>query len=734
MSRSAIAAFALVLAASVAVPSAAPAQVRNWPSESQPGPLAAKPVTFPAFEVRTLDNGLRVVVVEHHEQPAVSVRMLVGAGSAQDVAPKLGVANMVASLLDQGTATRSAQQIADTMDTIGGSVVVGAGTDLTFAYVTVLKDGVDECLQVLSDLVRAPAFAPAELERQREQLRSALRVSYGDPDYLATLVFKRLVYGFHPYGMPATGTPASIDRITRADLVEFHRRYFVPNNCILAVIGDIPAGDAFAAVERAFGSWERRDVTPTAFPEPPAPTRRVVVVDVPDAVQTEIRAGQLGVRRTSDDYVAMDLAVRVLGGEGANRLQQVLRVQRGLTYGASADLESYKAAGDIVAETDTRSEATGDAVRAVADEFARLHRDPPGARELDGAKAYLRGSFPLGIETPDAIATKILTALFYGLPLKQLDTVRERVNAITAADIERVSQGYLKPDRLAIVLVGNASAFASGLPRLGLGKPEVIALAELDVTTADLRRPPAPPSRQSAVALTPPLPVVSAPEWARAKEIVLRAAAAAGGLDALRAVRTIRATAKTVIPTPDGPMNVDTRTSIEYPGRLRVDVTSPRGEIVQVYKDGHAWIKDPTGAHDAPDAMKTEFAQGIRRDWIALMLAAADDRITGRPLANDTGLGGRPLQVVELWGDGLPPVRVAFDSASAELKWLSYQGSGPGGRVTITESFDDFRFVAGVEMPYVAVVRRDSVLVLERTLVEIQVNEAFPPKFFDKIQ
>ena len=256
--RTARAAIAAAILVATAPPAAA--QVGNWPSEPVPKPLAAKPVAFPPYEVRTLPNGLRVVVVEHHEQPSVSLRMLIGAGTAQDLAPKLGVANMVASLLDQGTATRSAQQIADAVDTIGGNVTIGAGTDVTFAYITVLGDSVAPGLDLLSDIVRSPAFAQEELDRQRDQLRSALRVNYQDPGYLASTVFDRLVYGFHPYGYPAAGTPASIERITRTDLVEFHERYFAPGNCILAVVGDIAAADAFAAVERAFGGWAAREV------------------------------------------------------------------------------------------------------------------------------------------------------------------------------------------------------------------------------------------------------------------------------------------------------------------------------------------------------------------------------------------------------------------------------------------------------------------------------------------
>jgi zinc protease len=724
----------VVVAASLAVP-AASAQVKNWPSESAPRALSARPVKFPPYEIRTLPNGLQVVVVEQHEQPSISVRMLVGAGSAQDVAPRHGVANMVASLLDQGTTTRTAQQIADAVDTIGGEVMAGAGTEVTFAYVTVLKDSFAQSLDLLSDIVRAPAFAPEELERQRDQLRSALKVSYQDPDYLASVVFGRLVYGFHPYGYPGTGTPASIERITRADLVAFHQQYFGPNNCILAVVGDMVPADAFAAVEKTFGPWERREVPTVMMLQPPPPTRRIVVIDVPDAVQTEIRAGHLGVKRNTDDFVAVDMAVRILGGEGANRLQRVLRMQRGLTYGASADLEAYRVTGAIAAETDTRSEATGEALRVMVDEFFRLQRESVRARELDDAKAYLAGSFPLSIETPDAIAMRVLTALFYGLPLKELETFRERVTAITPDDIERVTRAYFKPDRLSIVLVGNAAAFLVQLQRVGFRNIDVVSLADLDLTTADLRRPLA---FRGGLWTSIPMPTVTsgvtAEEWAKAKDVVSRAIAACGGLEALRQVRTIRATAETVMATPEGPLLATTRTFIEYPGRFRVDATLPRGEVVQTYVDGTAWVKDPTGIRDAPTPMRNEFAQSIRRDWVALLQAGISDKLLGKRLPDERGLGGRPLHVVELWGEGLSPVRLAIDAETARIAWLSHQATGPGGRATVTESFDDFRPVKGVQFPYTAVVRRDAALVLERRLTDVQVNVTFPPAFFQKIQ
>jgi len=727
---------AAVLATAAAVlawaAASATGQVRDWPSEPMPKPLASKPVTFPPYEIRTLANGLRVVVVEQHEQPAVSLRMLVAAGTAQDLAPKLGVANIVASLLDQGTATRTAEQIADAIDTIGGSVSIGAGTDVTVANITVLKDGVAPGLDLLSDILRSPAFAEEELERQRDRLRSALRVSYQDPDYLATLVFRRLVYGFHPYGYPGSGTPASIERITRGDLVEYHQRYFAPNNCILAVAGDVLTEDAFAAVERVFGGWERRHVVAPLVLPPPPQTRRVVIVDLPGAVQTKILAGHLGTWRKSNDFTALDLAVRILGGDGANRLQQILRTRRGLTYGASADLNAHRVAGDIVAETDTRPEAAGEALRVMVDEFFRLQRERASVRELDEAKAFLAGSFPLSIETPDDVATKVLTAIFYDLPLSELETFRERVNAVTLDDIQRVTRAHLRPDRLSVVLVGYAPFIISQLERVGFRSGEVLPVSDIDVTTADLRRPAGP--REATVPMVSVAKGMSREEWEKARGVVDHAVAAAGGLDALRAVKTIRATARTVMQTPEGPMRATTRTYIEYPGRMRVDATLPRGEVVQAYIDGQAWLKDPTGVRDAPTPMRDEFAQGLRRDWIALFLAASDNRVLGRVLPDEKGLGGRPLRVVELWSGELSPTRVAFDGETSLIAWISYQVGGPAGRATMKESFDDYRSVGGVRIPFTAVVRRDNAVMLERTITDVQINVTFPPTFFQKVQ
>jgi zinc protease len=463
-------------------------QARQWPTERPPRPLEARPVKFPPYEIRKLANGLQVVLVSHHEQPSVSVRMIVRAGAAQDPKGKMGLAMLTATLLDQGAAGRTAAQIADSIDFVGGILGTGAGTDLTYVNTVVLKDSLQLGLQLMSDVVRRPTFAAEELERQRQQARSGLKVSAEDPDAVASRVIDRLIYGFHPYGLPGGGTAESLASITRQDIVDFHRRFFVPNNALIAVVGDVSADEAMAGLTKAFGDWAPADVPAFAPIDAPQPTKRVIVIDKPDSVQTEIRVGQLGIARRHADYLAMDQAVKILGGEGANRLQQVLRSQRGLTYGASADLEAYKTTGGIVAETDTRSDATAEALRLTIDEFYRLQRERVNENELEGAQAYLAGHFPLTIETPDAIATQVLNQLFYELPLEELQTYPERVRSVSPDDVQRVARNYLRPDRLAIVLVGNADAFVKDLKGVGFGDFERISIDQVDLLAADLKK------------------------------------------------------------------------------------------------------------------------------------------------------------------------------------------------------------------------------------------------------
>ena len=351
-----------------------------------------------------------------------------------------------------------------------------------------MKDDYQAGLALMSDVVRRPTFLQAEIERQRQQALSALKVSAEDPESVAGLVIDRLIFGFHPYGLPGSGTTESLQSLTRADFVEFHKRYFVPNNALVAIVGDISAADAMTGIEKYFGDWPAGNLPKFEPIAPPEPTKRVIVIDRPDAVQTEIRVGHLGVARKHDDFETLDQAVKILGGEGANRLQQVLRSQRQLTYGASADLDGYKDSGAIVAETDTQTANTAEALRVIAEEFSRLQRERVNEAELEAAQDYAVGHFPLTIETPDQIATQVLNQLFYELSVEELPKYRDRVLGVSPDDIQRVARFFLRPDRLSVVLVGNADQFVATLKGVGFGEFERIAIDRVDVLSADLKK------------------------------------------------------------------------------------------------------------------------------------------------------------------------------------------------------------------------------------------------------
>ncbi|HIN12598.1 MAG TPA: insulinase family protein, partial [Acidobacteria bacterium] len=239
---------------------------------------------------------------------------------------------------------------------------------------------------------------------------------------------------------------------------------------------------------RVFGDWERKTLPSPPSPAVLEPTGRVVIIDKPGSVQTAIRVGHLGLPRASPDFLAFDVAIKILGGEGGNRLGSILRTERSLTYAASADMASRRFSGDFMAKTDTRSGATDEALRLMVEEVARLRRERVSRSELQNAQAYLAGSFPLTLETPNAIAAQVLESLLYGLDLADLPTYPARINAVTVNDIRRVTRTYLQPQRLSIVLVGEASAFVDDLPGVGFDNVEVLSIDELDLSRADLRR------------------------------------------------------------------------------------------------------------------------------------------------------------------------------------------------------------------------------------------------------
>src|SRR4029077_15231869 len=307
--------------APAAPPAAANPKAMATTPATPPPPAPAKEIRFPAFQQKTLSNGLRVVVIEKHEQPIVSLRMVLAAGKAYEPNDKAGLAGATASLLTKGTPTRSAQQIAEAIDFVGGNLGASPGTETCYVSAAVTSDQLDLGFDLFSDVVLHPSFPQDEIERWRKQALNGLQISEEDAGYLASTALSRLVFGTFPYGRPSAGTSASLATLTRDDLVAFHKDLFIPSRTISAVVGDVQPADAFARAERAFGAWQpaKPPLLPAFDVQPPQKTR-IVVIDKPDAVQTEIRIGQVGIAYRDPVLYAAEVYNSVLGGNASSRL------------------------------------------------------------------------------------------------------------------------------------------------------------------------------------------------------------------------------------------------------------------------------------------------------------------------------------------------------------------------------------------------------------------------------
>ncbi len=437
------------------------AQVTTQPSDFPPEPplpLPVEAVEFPQFYDRTLANGARVVVVPNHEQPVVSVSLTIRGGSSADPKGKPGVAAFAADLLTKGTTTRSAKEIAEAIDFVGGQLTATASDDWTSLRTTVLTDFLDTGLALLADVVTHPTFPVSELESRRTRTLSALRAESGQSDALADRYFRREVYGAHPYGQAIT--TASAESITRQDVVRFYERFYHPSHALIVVAGDVEPGAIVTRIEAAFAGWagggSRTNVSVTPPTPPPVPMkRRIVVVHKPGSVQAVFRIGHLMPPASNDDWVEIGTMRVILGGAGG-WLTNVLREQKGYTYGAYAITQERLYPGSLMIRTDVRNAVADSALTEVLRLFEKLGTDPVPAGDLEAAKSALTGSFPMTVETPQQVADQVTTTLLLGRPVDYLKAFRTRVATMTAADGERVARQYLHPERLVIVVVGDA--------------------------------------------------------------------------------------------------------------------------------------------------------------------------------------------------------------------------------------------------------------------------------------
>ena len=686
-----------------------------------PGPGAPRPFEFPKAATKTLSNGLKVFVITDHSEPAVAARLIIlSAGSIKDPAGMPGVAEMSANLLTQGTEKRSAREIAEGIDFVGGLLSAQAGRDVTTVMLDIVKKDFSVGMDLMSDVVLHPAFRTEELDRQRQQVLSGMQVQYSDPAYLATLVFARALYGASPYGFPAEGTPATVGKLQREDFVKFHDANYAPNQTLLALAGDITPEEGFAAAEKYFGAWPQRDVV-MAAPQMSAATtgRHIWLIDKPDAVQTQIRAGKIGIRRADPDYLPLDVANHIFGGSYNSRLNTEVRIKKGLTYGASSSFNPHRYTGSLSVNTYTRTEATLEATKLVMHLLQGMSQGEISQKELDFARDYLAGVYPIQSETAEQVADRVLTVAAFDLPADFNQTYAAKIRAMPLPEVQAIARKYFTTNDLDIVLAGNVSAFRDSLKKeFPDAEFTEIPFDQVDVLSADLRL-----AKPAVAAVTPE-------SLEKGKQILLAAAKAAGG-DALKSVATIGISESGKIHGANGDQPLEVKWQVAYPDRSYGEVSLGAMSILQVCDGKSSWLKFPSGTHDTTN-MIGEFKRGILLfggGW-GLYREVLAGKIAGQAIGEEE-IGGKKMQGVAVDGE-FGAVKLYFDPGTHLLAAARFQSTGENGPRNNEQHWSDYRALDGGQFAYATDTYTDGAKRFDSMVQSVQVNPKIDDTLFAK--
>lgn len=459
---------AAVLATTAVVPLSLAGQSVDRTKPPVPG--RAPMMKLPPVITRELPNGLKLMIVEHHELPVADFVLVVGSGGTSDPAGRPGVANLTSAMLREGTTTRSSLDIADQTAFLGVGLSTGGDWDASTVSLHTTMAQLDSALALFADVALRPSFPATEFDRvKKNRLTDLLQIKDRGPA-IANLAYPAILYGAeYPYGQPLPGTEASVTALSQADLKSFYSSNFRPNNSTLIIVGDVDPIQIERKIASLFGSWQRASVPSMTFGKPPAPLATMVyLIDKPGAAQSSFRIGSVGVPRSTKDFFALRVMNTILGGSFSSRLNQNLREAKGYTYGARSDFEMRRMAGPFTASAEVVAAKTDSALIEFFKELRSIRESVP-ADELARAKAYTQLRMPWSFETTQQIASGLVQVALYDLPLNYFDTFVQNIEAVTQADIHRVARQYINPENLAIVIVGDRKSIEAGIKAANIG-------------------------------------------------------------------------------------------------------------------------------------------------------------------------------------------------------------------------------------------------------------------------
>ena len=680
--------------------------------------LTFEPIEFkpPSPEKRILSNGMTVYLLEDHELPLFNINGLIKTGNIYDPAAKVGLASIFATVMRTGgTLSREPDMLNEELESMAASVEVSMSREYGTINLSTLAEDIEKGLEIFADVLRNPAFREDKLELRKQQAIEGIRRRNDNPIQLAWRNFSALLYGTdHPFGWYSE--IEGIESITIDDLKAFHAKYYHPNNIMLAITGDFETETLIAQLEKIFEGWESTEI---AFPDVPtvenAPKSSVNYI-FKDLNQTTMLIGHFGIKRTPDfpDFFPLRVMNEILGEGGfTSRLMLEVREKHGLAYmvGSLMQTSYYTNPGEWFAYSQTRADKTAEAISLIIDVVKGIRDVPVPAAELQRTKDSLINSFVFQFESSAQIAFQQMMLAYRGFAPDFLETYTDNIAQVTAADVQAVAQKYLHPDALTIVTVGNKDSFDRPLDAFG------------EVNEIEIKQPEPPPAA--------PIPEASEADMAKAKEILAAAVAAHGGLEKLQAVKNIVIEARATANSPMGPMNIDLKSYLVYPDKIRQDVKVPQGEMSYAFDGTSGFALTPMGVQPLPPEMTTALKNGISRKtfWLLVNLMQNGDSVQ---YAGTEAVMGKPAAVVLATQPSGEVLKVFISEETGYIVKLDFRETEQGVTVNKETFLDDYRDVEGIQIPYHVVQNVEGEQFTETRISSVTLNAELDESLFQE--
>jgi predicted Zn-dependent peptidase len=660
-----------------------------------------------------LPNGMVVYLVEDRELPVITVSALVRTGNRWEPLDKAGVASITGAVMRTGgSATRNGDQLDEELDRLGASVEIGIGEDSGDASVSVLKEDIDVGLSILADILQRPAFPEDKIELAKIQEREGIARRNDDAGEIASREFERVLFGKDSaYGhIPEYAT---IDAITRADLIAFHKRFFQPENVMLGVWGDFKTEEMRAKIEKALGGWARGGQARPAVPElEPGARKRAGIYAIPkdDVNQSTVHMGFIGGQRNDPDYYALRVANVILGEGFSSRLLDRVRVQQALAYQVGSSWSAgWDRPGTFMAIGGTKSETTVKMVNSIRNEIGKM---PEGVtdEELEKAKDQILKGFAFEFDSTAKIVGRMMRYEYFGYPRDYLQTYQANIRKVTKEDVQRVAKQYLKTEDLAILVLGKAKDFDQPLESLGKVTPIDIAI---------------PKPKQEALAAP------TGEAVAKGKALLAKSRDAMGGA-ALLAVKDFTVVGSMTLSMPQGEMAMKMEATQNLGGKMLNKVATPMGEMAQGYDGKVFWMKSPQGVQEMPPSAVAEVEGNLFRDTIWLLQNIDNPALTVQALG-PAEVAGAPVEGIAVSDPARKlMVKLFVDATTGLLVKKLYTAAMMGPPSEMEELCSDYREVQGVKMPFKMLVNSGGKKRFEQTVTDVKINPGLPEAAYQK--